>query len=59
MQNVHQLMQQTPTLEQQAQEACLQEVLAALDKYGCHLVFQEVRQNGQIVNGQFVVLKKP
>lgn len=56
--NINQL-NQMPSLDQMAVQTCTQELTALLEKYNCALVFQEVRNNGQVVNAQFQVIKKP
>lgn len=48
-----------PSLDEQTIRVCTQEVMSALDKYNCTLVFQEVRHNGQVIDGQFRIVKKP
>ena len=45
-------------IEQQMIEACTVDLKNALDKYGCALVYEEVKHNGIPVAGRFVVAKR-
>lgn len=60
--NLAQTMQQfpaVPPLEVQSMQACEEAIAAALSKYGCRIVFEQVSRNGLPVGGRFVVEKEP
>jgi hypothetical protein len=46
-----------PTLEQQAIKACSLELDVLLKKYGCDLIFQEIKQNGATMQTGFILVK--
>lgn len=46
-----------PPLEVQSMQACEEAIAAALNKYGCRVVFEQVSRNGLPVGGRFVVEK--